>query len=251
MTANPLPQLQHAVQNFILNDDQAALHLLGPGARPDIYHNAYRARLAEVISAEFEVLRNYMGTDDFDALAGTYVTTQRSRFRDARDYAGGFPKYLVTLDGVSSLIRDIARFEWALRDAFDAADDPVFTVADMGSIDPVLWPNLVFSFHASVQKIDCDHDVAGLWQGGEVHIDRKSAYVIWRSHLQSMFRLLDPLEALVLDAAIGGANFGMLCSLIADQTSQEEAPVCAAGILRNWVEPGLIQGADAGPNTGD
>jgi hypothetical protein len=250
MTTNHLPQIQSAVQNFILNDDDAAMVHFAPGARPEIYHNAYRARLYEVICTEFEVLRRHLGEDEFDIMARSYVATERSRVRDARDYAAGFPKYLHSLDGVSTLIRDVARFEWALRDAFDAADDAIFTVADMGAIDPSLWPDLAFSFHASVQRLDCDHAISGLWQGQDIGADQQTAYVIWRSGLQSMFRAIEPLEALVLDAAIGRASFGTLCSLIADQTSEDEAPGRAAGFLRNWVEPGLIKHAEIGSGFG-
>ena len=246
MTPHQLPQIQQAVQNFILNDDPSSLAIFGPGARPEIYHNAYRARLFDVISSEFEVLKSHLDPDIFEDLARSYVTTERSHVRDARDYAAGFPKYLLARDGVPSTIRDIARFEWALRDAFDAVDDPIFTVADMGAIDPALWPELVFSFHASVQRLDCDSAVAGLWQGEGIGSDQKSAYVIWRSGLQSMFRALEPLEAHVLDAALAGDNFGHLCALIAGQTSEDEAPARAAAILRNWVEPGLITAAKIG-----
>ena len=241
-----LARTQHAVQDYILQDQDAGLSLFGPGARPDIYFNAYRARLAEIVSGEFGVLRGYLGEDAFHTLAQSYVGAVRSSMRDGRDYAAGFPEYLRKSDGASPLIRDIARFEWALRDAFDAADDPVFTVANMGSIDPAIWPDLVFCFHASVQKLDCEHAVADLWQGGLPQADCQRTYVIWRSGLKSMFRTLEPLEAQVLKAALDGANFGALCALIAEQISEAEAPGRAAAILRNWVEPGLITRVEIG-----
>jgi len=46
----------------------------------------------------------------------------------------------------------------------------------------------------------------------------------------------------LLDALADGGAFPALCEAIAPFTGEEQAPARAAGLLRAWVEGGLIAG---------
>ena len=52
-------------------------------------------------------------------------------------------------------------------------------------------------------------------------------------------------EAAALDAARGGATFPEVCEILASLLGAEAAPMRAAGLLRVWVDQGLLAGLQA------
>ena len=66
------------------------------------------------------------------------------------------------------------------------------------------------------------------------------AWVIWRPELMSNFRSLEPDEAAMLDAMIEGRPFPALCEALLAYVEEDQAPARAAGLLRSWVEEGMI-----------
>ena len=63
--------------------------------------------------------------------------------------------------------------------------------------------------------------------------------MIWRPERISNFRSLEPDEAAMLDALIDGRPFPELCEA-RDPFGEDQAATRAAGLLRAWVEEGLI-----------
>jgi hypothetical protein len=66
------------------------------------------------------------------------------------------------------------------------------------------------------------------------------AWVIWRPELISNFRSLEPDEAVMLDAMTEGRPFPALCEALLSHVEEDQAPARAAGLLRSWVEEGMI-----------
>jgi hypothetical protein len=64
--------------------------------------------------------------------------------------------------------------------------------------------------------------------------------MIWRPERVSNFRSLEKDEAAMLDALVDGRPFPELCEAIATHVGEDQAAARAAGLLRAWVEEGLI-----------
>jgi len=240
-----LRALQMDFQAFILAGDMAVTDRLSARSRPAIYAHAYRARLSEVLASEFEKLAAYLGTEKFDRLAQDYIQAHLSHQPSARHYGQHLPAFLkshaLSLDDPA--LSDIARVEAGLRNAFDGPDHDPISIAAIAAIDPSRWAHLVLSFHTNLALIPCDHRVDGLWSDSPIIYDQSCIYLIWRLGLVPMYRALEPLEYAILQAALAGRTFGDLCALIAIEADPDQAPMIAAGLMRNWVEHGLIIGA--------
>ncbi|OYV00200.1 MAG: hypothetical protein CFE45_10025 [Burkholderiales bacterium PBB5] len=103
----------------------------GRTARIDAYQHAYQARLAGALRDNFEVLALAMGDEAFAALAQAYTEAHPSRQPSIRWFghrlADFMARHVELDDGLvpHPAMVDLARLDWALRDAFDAADAPV------------------------------------------------------------------------------------------------------------------------------
>src|SRR6185369_6628626 len=115
--------LQHAIVARAGGD--ALLRAL-PGREPllRIYQHAYTARLAGALRDNFGVLPQVMGDDAFDALALAYIAAHPSRHPSIRWFGDKLPEFMAAHENLvpHPALVDLARMEWALRSAFDAAD---------------------------------------------------------------------------------------------------------------------------------
>jgi len=65
-------------------------------------------------------------------------------------------------------------------------------------------------------------------------------WVIWRPDLRTRFRSLEVEESVLLDAVAANRTFPELCESLAGFGSDGDAAARVAGLLRAWVEAGMI-----------
>ena len=78
---------------------------------------------------------------------------------------------------------------------------------------------------------------------GNLEVEAEAApveWVIWRPELTSNFRSLDADEAAIFDALLEGRNFPEICETMTAFAGEEGALPRAAGLLRAWIEEGMI-----------
>ncbi|MBI3275273.1 MAG: putative DNA-binding domain-containing protein, partial [Methylocystis sp.] len=131
-----LAELQSTFQAGVLAggepDNAAILGSIRNSKRADrttlfgVYVNAYRLRLAEFLTTDFPALRALIGEAAFDALAEDFIAAEPSRRRKARWCATRLPDFMRDSETWRNETRaiDLARFECALADAFDAPEAP-------------------------------------------------------------------------------------------------------------------------------
>ena len=61
------------------------------------------------------------------------------------------------------VLAEMAQFEWALRAAFDAADQRPITLAALQEIPIEQWGEMRFSLHDSVHRLNLEWNVSTLW----------------------------------------------------------------------------------------
>ncbi len=143
----------------------------------------------------------------------------------------------------------MARFEWLLGEAFDAPDHGPVTAAQLMALPPEAWETLCFTALPSLRRSVLAFEVAQAWQrreeveAGNLEVPAAAAptpWMIWRPERVSSFRSLEADEAAMLDAMVEGRPFPELCEAIATHVGEDQAAARAAGLLRAWVEEGLI-----------
>lgn len=217
-----------------------------------VYSHAYTARLVAALRDNFGVLPRVLGDDAFDALALAYIEAHPSRHPSIRWFGDRLPEFMAAageeLVPHPALI-DLARMEWALRSAFDAADAQPLTADDLAHVPADEWPRLVLTPLPSVQLLAMEWNVGPVWrvlQGAEAPPDLPEpealahTLLIWRQGLDTRWRALDDGPAQLLRCATSGETFAELCALAADQAGNKQAALQAASALRGWIADGLF-----------
>jgi hypothetical protein len=261
MTANAgsLADLQRAFQDYLLASSdtfQAAVRDTREADRVtllDVYRDGYALRLIEVLTSDYPGLMAMAGPDDFDHMARAYIAAHPSRHPSVRWYGRGVADFLANTPPYNSTpdAAEMARFEWALGEAFDSPDVAPITADDLMALAPEAWETLSFTTLPSLKRLTLAFDVPQAWQRrdevepGNLEVERAAgpvAWAIWRPEFVSNFRSLDADEAAMLDALSEGRPFPELCEAMAPFTGEEQAPARAAGLLRAMVEGGMIAG---------
>ena len=254
-----LADIQSKFQSRLLNGDDAINpHLTKGGPFMGAYDYAYRARLIEILSEDFEGLHTLLGDEQFAIAMTGYINAHPSTTKSVRWLGRFVADWLADTEPWNGHpeLTAMARFEWMLGLAFDAIDANIIGVGDIGLVPPEAWPMLTFTFHPALDTALLSHDVAPFHQAVQAEVDPSAApelfdapkrWVAWRdpATLMVTYRQLDLDEAAALMAAIEGHTFDGICEIVADLTEADEAAVRAAGLLRLWIESGWLIGLDA------
>ncbi len=203
-----LPDIQEAFQRFLLAGD-AAIGSLVVGTervpietRLGIYGEGYRLRLIEALQATYPVLATVLDEADFQTLAARYVSAHESTFFSIRYYGDRMADFLAGNPDYSKapLLAELARWEWAMAAAFDAADTAPIDISAFAQVAPEDWAELRFEWSSAVQVVDLEWNVPQLWKAVTEESDRPdpvaapARYLIWRQELQIYFRPLGDVE---------------------------------------------------------
>lgn len=254
-----LAAVQQRFQQAVIGGDacHAAAHPGEVSGHPEIYLNAYRGRLANVLAANYPVLCRAMGDEAFRALADSYIDTHPSKFRSVRWYGDRLVDFIAG-DAAAvphPALVDIARLDWATCVAFDAADADPLSHAELAQLAPELWPTLRFTMVPSFRLLRVEWAIEALWHAlgadesaeTEAPDARPHSLIVWRRGLDTRWRALDTGEATALALILAAGSFAECCAALAEQGDDDPA-VTAATLLQQWLAEGLIASASpAGP----
>jgi hypothetical protein len=251
---------QHRLAAAIRDGADASGLLAGDFATGlEVYRHAYRARLAAALADNYTVLSRALGDPGFEALAQAYTAAHPSRHTSIRwfghelaDFMAGAGADLVPHAGLG----DIARMDWALRTAFDAAEAPLLQPGVLAALGADDWAGLVLHLHPSVQRVRLAHAVEPAWRalrewdphsGADApELDEPQPHdhtlLAWRQDGQTRWRSLDALEARLLQAVSDGQPFAPLCAQAAAALGDAEAAAPAVvAALQRWLADGLLR----------
>ena len=219
--------------------------------RLDIYANAYRCRLVEARQDTFPAWHPFLGEEDFFNLGVDYLTAHPSQHFSLRYFGHQLSSFLKSNDSYNAqpILSEMAQFEWVLREAFDAANSNTLNMADLQQIDPQAWPELRFTFHPTLNRINLSFNTPQLWQAIDqeeppidiVENDYPIGWCIWRKDLKTLYRSMDVDEAWAMDSMLSGQNFTAICTGVCEWVDEQHAAVRVAGFIQNWINEGLIQ----------
>lgn len=258
---NELTRLQEDFQAYLLADTRKnprfAARIIndkkvGAEKRLQIYHDAYRLRIIEVLVNAYPKLQALLGEAAFEKAARGYIDQYPSTFRNIRWMGNQMSAYLSQTLPKQPTASEIAAFEWALGLAFDAEDAPVLHIDDLAKIPPETWGDLRFTLHPSVQTLLIHSNAIEIWKA--LSNEKKppkptktapQTVLIWRSELDSYFRVMPENESTAITRVCAGATFAELCENIQDATDEKKAVTLAAQFISVWLQDGLIQAIES------
>jgi Putative DNA-binding domain len=257
--AGSLGDLQRAFQDYVLATSdgfQAAVRDTSKADRItllDVYRDGYALRLIEALTTDYPGVMAMAGPADFDQMARAYIAAHPSRHPSVRWYGRDLADFLASTEPYSRTpaAAEMARFEWALGEAFDSPDVTPITADALMALPQEAWETLSFTTLPSLRRLTLAFEAPQAWQrreeveAGDLEVERAPeplTWAIWRPDLVSNFRSLDADEGAMLDALVEGRSFPELCEVVAPFTGEEQAPARAAGLLRAMVEGGMIAG---------
>jgi hypothetical protein len=262
-----LARLQRELQLHIVDGDASiavsidSSDKVSAATRLRIYSDAYRLRLIEALQANYPVLEQLMGAEDFAQLTQLYLSLHPSRHYSIRWFGDRLASFLNEFDDYRKTpwLAELATWEWTVATAFDARDAKPLIIDDLAKVTPDAWPALTFDFHPSVQRIGLTTNAAAIAKAAgndevppqPARLDRRVEWLIWRQDLTVRYRSLDAIEASAIDAIGRGANFGELCEAIAEHLAADDVPQKAALLLRSWIGEQLLTTPSSPPSSED
>ncbi|MBI5256697.1 MAG: putative DNA-binding domain-containing protein [Burkholderiales bacterium] len=234
-----------------------------PGGGPPLigaYRHAYRARLVEALRDNLEVLARALGDEGFESLALAYLAAHPSTEPSIRWFGHRLADFMAAQAEAGNplvphpALADLARMDWALRAAFDAADATPLSRASLAGVPPEQFGALRFALHPSVQLTPLGWAIEPAWrllrdhvpgQGDEPTLPAPEPLahrlLVWRQRLETRWRSLPDDEAGALQALQAGAAFATLCEQAALAGDGPDAAVPrVAGWLATWLDEGLL-----------
>jgi hypothetical protein len=253
-----LLRLQKEFKAYVFDGASAILPAIsGDAAAPatlrmDVYADAYRLRLLEVLGDEFPGLRHLCGDERLESLLRAYIERTPSRFYNVRWYGGALSAFLRETQPQSPALAEMAELEWALTLSFDAPDAPPVTFAEVASLPPDRWANLRLRFSPALQR-RCFGWNAGairraIDEGGDVPQAQELAlpehWASARRDFVVRYRALPDDEAASLTAMSEGADFAAMCEALCEWHAEEAVAMRGASLMRRWVEDQWVSGLD-------
>lgn len=225
--------------------------LADASSRLAIYRNGYRIRLRDALAAEFPGLAVMAGRR-FDTLLESYVEAHPSGHYNIRWHGAGlaaFLEYALPWRDKSELA-DMARLDWAISTAFDAADEPVLTAPDLANVPSDAWADLHLRPQAHLQIVSTRHNVEAFRRAADRNgprprrrrYDNVRHLLVWRQSLVVRYRQIAADERAALTGAVSGESFALLCERLAEYHDPANAMPRMASLLRQWLDGGLIGG---------
>lgn len=230
----------------------------GVARRLGVYAEAYRLRLIEALGNDYPALRTVLGEAGFEAAMRAFIAAIPSRHANLRWYGGEVAGFLARAPRWRRrpLLAELARFEWALGLAFDAADAPLASAEDAARVPPAEWPRMRLRLQPSVQLLALRSNAPQVWRsaigGGKAPAAKRrrsrTAWLVWRKGHEPFYRALAPAEAWALGAAARGCNFASIADGLRRHAGAGAggggAAQAAAQFLRNWLDEGLVSAVE-------
>lgn len=164
-----------------LHDAQARFlgDLFEPAGRPDfidggearfaIYRNNLFSNLREVLRAVYPVVEKLVGSDFLHHAATTFIRAHPSTSGDVHEYGREFAEFLDTFPPLHALpyVADVARLEWAMHEAFHAADAPPLASERLGGVPPDRFGALTLALHPACRLLASAYPILRIWEANQ------------------------------------------------------------------------------------
>ena len=221
---------------------------LAPEQRLQIHRNNFHILLTDALAATFPVVRRLTGERFFHFAARRFIAGFPPRGPCLFEYGGDLPAFLARLPALDAhpYMADVARFEWAINEAYHAADAPALDVNALRRVPERRYPELVFRLHPSVRLLLSPYPIVRIWRANQPEADDRSAVdlaaggvqlLIFRNGLDVLWRGLSQAEFAFVYALRAGSTVRQ-----AHESALAEGfgPADLAATLAGLVQAGLV-----------
>lgn len=207
-----------------------------------VYAKAYPARLREALADNYPALAQALGDEGFAELADAYAAAHPPREPSIRWHGQALPDF-VAAQALHPALTDLARLDWALRQAFDGALFPSPDREALAALPPEAWTRLRARLQPHASLLQLDWAVAPLWHaleaareaGEERELpppqEHAHALLVGREGLRTQWRSLADDEAEALALLLAAPSLAVWLS----QLGEAALPQAMAWLLA-WVE---------------
>ena len=250
-----LKQLQTSFQNVILSQVctdvdwvKTSTRSLSSGDRLNIYHNAYRFRLADVLFDTYEHTAIYLGSDWFNQLALSYVQSHYSDSPNIGLYGKEFPDFLADQLDDDLEVSEIAEMDWKLRRAFDGFASAVMTPDSLPQIVSEDSGSLCFGFVPTASMTTQYYNTLDIWHAIDEdrvpptvkRLDQPVDILIWRKAHSPHFRSLAPIEASAISAVYAGDSLDAIGTKLEAEFPGVDVATEFGVMLSRWLDDQII-----------
>jgi hypothetical protein len=215
----------------------------GPAA---IYRRNVLANLHDALAAAYPVVRRLVGDAFFGAAAERFARAHPSTSGDLHRYGAELAQFLAGYAPAADLpyLPDVACLEWAVAQAFHAANARAFDYAALAAIAAPERERVCLRLQPAARLVASAHPILDIWEANQPARDgvpaklcAEARVLVFRAGLEVRVRALSTGEWSFLSAAASGAT---LAALAADPIL---APILA-GELVQWARLTVIDGFD-------
>ena len=253
MSVPDLAQLQAEFKDYLFSGANeaafapwiAAGNGIDATRRLDVYRNAYYIRLQEALAHDFPVLLAYMGEPAFGQEMAGYLKVCPSISPSLRQLGERLPRYLSSRNKPQSA--DLARLEWAVLEAFDAADASVLMAEVLQRIPPDNWQDLRFELHPSVILLEVSAPVHAFWNAHrqqqplpDCQTDATLPLLVWRSPGGPTVKPVSTEYHTLLGSLRDGQSFAQACERLLAFIPPDDIAQTAASCLLELLRQGCL-----------
>lgn len=243
-----LAEWQHALRDWLVSASDESARLLGhKDAGLAVYQNNYRAQLMGCLEQAFATLRRWIGDEAFRAASITHIDQHPPHAWTLDAYPEAFHVTLQQVFPRNPDVHELAWIEWALSDAFVAADAQALSVDSLSSVD---WDTAVLQLTPSLRcrtlTTNAEAIWSALWQEAPVPeammLAEAGGLLVWRRQFTSRLRQVSDLELQALWQLQADGSFAALCEFLVARLGDEAGVTQAGEYLATWLGSELIVG---------
>lgn len=117
-------------------------HSLTRLERLGIYRGMYEARMREALEVDYPLLSGFLGEELWEEFVSVYIREYPSRSYTLNRLGDFVPLFATEIEGLPRprFVEDLARYELALTQVFDAPETPALTPGDVAAVPEEAWP---------------------------------------------------------------------------------------------------------------
>jgi hypothetical protein len=217
----------------------------------------YFFRLLDCLAEDFPAVHAIVGHEPFHVLVRDYLERHPSTSRSVRSLGRFFAEFLEghALGAQHPFVADLARFEWALLEAFDARDAAPLAAEHLKSIPMEQWPGLRLALTPSLRIVEAGAPIQQLWtavtkgQPLPTIAGERTVIRVWREDLRVFHRVIVEVELVALRAIERGASFAAACEAASELVGGDEVPLEVSRLLDRWLGDQLLIEAESSTST--
>jgi hypothetical protein len=250
-----LADMQQHFRDWLMHASDDASSLLGLNSARGLsaYQNNYRTQLVNCLRASYPTLLSWMGDEVFLEAAIQHIDRHPPSSWTLDVYGADFGDTLRSLYPHNPDLSELAWIEWALSEAFVAADASTVAPEQLANVD---WDTARLLLSPSLRQHTRTTNAVAIWSAlvdgveppeAEM-LDAPAGIIVWRREFTSRLIQVDAVEHVALLALRRDDHFSALCDGLVERLGEEQGISRAGSLLAGWIASGIVVGVGDGSN---